>query len=457
MKSLAAPADVTETGVMPPLGADATAGARRSPRTAAVHGKALEAATQLLLVTILPRLLGPAEFGRLTVALAIVTVAAVAISLGAPGSFARFVPAETEGRRSGLARSMTQRLLPMRAVQLAVAMLIGIALVNTMPGRVAADDAALVLLALAAEVGAILAAQVALGLGATWIWSYRIAARNVVLLVSVPVLLLAFGPSGVLWTVASGSLAGLLFAVSQVAPLVGNAERDVPVPEGAMRFGRVSGVALLVGQVTYRGPVFAASLGGLAPDAVGFAGLAASIAMAVIYAVRELFMVSIPELVECWGRSPDEADRRLRHLGQRAQWILVAASCAGVVLLARLLPMVVGNGFLPATGPLALVLAMLPLVPLAAIAAPASSLRLRPGLPLAIDGVALLVFIVAVALLMPRWGATGALAALLAAVATSAILAARAVPTVVTVRLLVTGLLGSSAVLALGFITGSIG
>jgi O-antigen/teichoic acid export membrane protein len=128
----------------------------------------------------------------------------------------------------------------------------------------------------------------------------------------------------------------------------------------------------------------------------------------------------------------------------------------GVVVLAPLLPVVVGTAFLPATGPLALVLAMLPLVPLAAMGAPASSLRLRPGLPLAIDGVALLVFIVAVALLMPRWGATGTLAALLAAVVTSATLAARAVPTVVTFRLLATGLLGSSMVLALGAMAGSI-
>jgi PST family polysaccharide transporter len=456
MKSLASMADVTETGTMPPAGTAAHPGVHRSPRSAALGGKALEIGTQVLLITFLPRLLGPAEFGRLTVALAVVTVAAVAISLGAPGSFARFVPTESAHRRSGLAWSMTRRLVPLRAVQLLIAALIGVALVYSLPGRVAAEDVTLVLVALAAEVAAILAAQMALGLGATWIWSFRIAARNAALLVSVPVLLLAFESLDLVWTVALGSFAGLLFAASRVAPLVRSAERGVPVPEGAMRFGRVSGTALLVGQLTYRGPVFAASAGGLAPEAVGFAGLAASIAMAVIYAVRELFTVSIPELVECWERAPDEADRRLRRLGQHTQWILIGAAGVGVVVLARLLPMVVGTAFLPATGPLALVLATLPLVPLAAIAAPASSLRLRPGLPLVIDGVALLVFIAAVTLLMPRWGATGTLAALLAAVATSAILAARAVPGVVTLRLLATGLLGSSMVLALGALAGSI-
>ena len=39
------------------------------PRRPAIQGKALEISTQVLLVTLLPRLLGPAEFGRLTLAL----------------------------------------------------------------------------------------------------------------------------------------------------------------------------------------------------------------------------------------------------------------------------------------------------------------------------------------------------------------------------------------------------
>src|SRR5512145_2692803 len=94
---------------------------RNTPRQAAVRGKSLELVTQVLLVTLVPRLLGPAEFGRLTVALAIVTLGAVAISLGSPSAFARFVPGEPEPRRAGLARSMTSGLLPVRGVQLVLA------------------------------------------------------------------------------------------------------------------------------------------------------------------------------------------------------------------------------------------------------------------------------------------------------------------------------------------------
>jgi hypothetical protein len=164
----------------------------------------------------------------MTVALAIVTLGAVAISLGAPSAFARFVPGEPGPRRAGLARSMTYQLLPLRGAQLAIAGAICITLVLTGP-RFAALDAGLVFVALSAEVAAILATQVALGIGETWIWSFRISVRNLTLLVLVPILAPLAGSAGVLTSVTLGSVAGLLFAASQVAPLVRRV-RGVPGP-----------------------------------------------------------------------------------------------------------------------------------------------------------------------------------------------------------------------------------
>jgi len=421
---------------------------RNTPRQAAIRGKALELATQILLVTLIPRLLGPADFGRMTVVLAIVTLGAVAISLGAPSALARFVPGEPEPRRAGLARSMTYQLLPLRGAQLAIAGIICAILVFTGP-QFGALDAGLVFVALCAEVAAILAAQIALGIGETWIWSFRISVRNLALLVLVPILAPLAGSAGVLTSVTLGSVAGLLFAASQVASLVRHAERGVPVPAGAMQFGRVAGLAVLVGQLTYRGPVIAASVLGLAADEVGFAGLAASIAMAIIFAVRELFTVSLPELVGSWSRDPSDADRRLRHLGERALWVLTACAIGGILALDRVLPLVVGDQFAPATAPMIPVLAMLPLLPLQAIGVQSASLRLRPGLPLAIDSVSLVAFAVAAVALVPRWQAAGASAALLIAITTSALLTARALPAVVTTRLLSIGLLAGGSVLAI--------
>jgi len=419
-----------------------------SPRQAAVRGKALELVTQLLLVTVVPRLLGPAEFGRMTVALAIVTLGALTITLGAPSAFVRFVPAESGSRRAGLARSMTLQVLPVRAIQLTAVAAIAALLVFT-ASRIDALDAGLVFVALAAEVGAVVAAQIALGMGETWIWSFRISARNLALLVLVPLLATFAGSAGVTASVALGSLAGFAFAASCVLPLVRHAEQGVPVPPGAMQFGRVAGVSIVLGQLTWRGPVIAASLLGLAADEVGFAGLAASIAMAIIFAVRELFTVSVPELVESWGRDQSATDRLMRRLGERTQWVLVASAILGVVALDRVLPLVVGDRFTPAVAPMITVLAMLPLLPLPAMGLQSASLRLRPGIPVAIESASLVSFIVASLVLVPRWHAVGATGALLVATVTSAVLNARALPTVVTPRILLTGLVGTGGVLGI--------
>jgi hypothetical protein len=63
--------------------------------------------------------------------------------------------------------------------------------------------------------------------------------------------------------------------------------------------------------------------------------------------------------------------------------------------------------------------------------------------------VSLVAFAVAAAVLVPWWEAAGASAALLIAITTSAVLFARAIPTVVTRRLLSIGLLAGGSVLAI--------
>ena len=249
--------------------------------------------------------------------------------------------------------------------------------------------------------------------------------------------------------VTLGALAGFLFAASRAASLVRHAEPDVPVPAGAMRFGRVAGLGIVVGQLIYRGPVMAASVLGLSADEVGYAGLAASIAMAIILAVRELYTVSLPELVETWSRDQADADHRLRQLGQRAQWALAAAAILGVIAMNRALPLVIGERFSPASAAMIPVLAMMPLLPLPAICVPSASLRLQPALPFRIDVVALVGFVVAAVVLVPRWGAIGATASLMVATIISSVLTVRALPTVATVRLLTIGLITGGSVFAI--------
>jgi O-antigen/teichoic acid export membrane protein len=425
-----------------------------SARWGAVQGKALEIGTQGLLVLLLPRLLGPAGFGRLTVGLAIVTLGSAAISLGAPSAFARFVPAAPAARRAGLARTMTLRLAPIRVVQLAIAAGIGSSLVLLAPERFDALDTTLVVLALAVEVAAILGAQVALGVGRTRLWSFRSAARNAVLLLSVPFLFHLMGTPGVLYGVVLSSLAGLACAGWTSLLLVGRAERGVPIPEGAMRYGAVVGVASILGQLTYRGPVLATSV--LARSAVetGFAALAGSVAMAVMFAVRELFTVSLPELVAHWGRDREHAERVLRRLGWWVEAAFIPAALAGVLLLERGLPLVAGRQFTSAVGALVPILMLLPLLPLPILGWQGAALRLRPEMALTIVACEAVTFIVTAVLLVPLWGALGASAALFVAVAASSVLTAWRLPTIVTRLLLLVAGLGTLGVLTLAAILG---
>ncbi len=432
--------------------ADGIAAGTRSAfpaRRAALQGKALETVTQVLLVTLLPRLLGPIEFGRLTVALAIITLAAVAISLGAPSAFARFIPAEPEARRAGLARSMTLRLLRVRSVQLGIAIAVGVVLVWTAPGRFALLDTALVLVALAVEVTAVLAAQIALGIGRTWVWSFRIATKNAMLLLAVPLLFHAVGPLGILDGLVLSSAAGLVFAGWTVVGLIRHAERGVPVPAGAGRYGVVAGTALLLGQLTYRGPVLATSVLGRSGVETGFAALAGSIAMAIMLAVREVFTVSLPEMVEMWGRDRDRVERLLARLGWRALVALSACALAGTLVLGRGLGLVAGERFAPAVGTLVPVLALLPLLPLPLLGWQGAALELRPQVAVAINATGAAAFGASALILVPAWGAPGASAALFIGVAASSILSVWKLPAAVPVRILLVGFAAAAAVLGL--------
>ncbi len=388
------------------------------------------------------------------VGLAVVTLGAVAISLGAPSAFARFLPAEPAERRAGLARTMTLRLVRVRSAQLAIAAGIGMTLVLVAPERFGPLTTTLLFLALAIDVVAMLGAQVALGIGRTWVWSFRQAAKNAALVLSVPLLFHVVGPAGVPMGLVFSSLAGLAFAGWTSLQQVRRAEHGIPIPGGAMRYGIVAGMSGLVGQLTFRGPVLATSV--LARSAVetGFAALAGNIAMAVMLAVREIFTVSLPEMVEHWGRDQQDAGRVLRRLGWWAEATFIPGGLAGVLVLDRGLPLVAGRQFTPAIGALVPILMLLPLLPLPILGWQSAALRLRPGMALVINAAGFVAFIVTAALLVPMWGARGASVGLLVGVAASSGLTAWTLPASVAPRLLLVAGSGALGVLALAAMVG---
>ena len=437
-------------GLEPELGTPPLAGG--PARAAAIQGKAIEIITQALMVTWLPRLLGPVEFGRLMVALTVATLGSIAISLGAPAAFARFVPAEPPDRRRGLARAMTRHLLGIRALQLAVAAAVAAALV--LAARFPAFDTGLVVSALAIDVAAVLGAQIALGLGLTWVWSFRIAVKNAALLIAIPVLYAVAGPVALLAGIVVSAAAGFGFAAWKSAPLVRGALPDVAIPRGAFRYGIVAGLAALVGQVMYRGPVLAAGAAVGSSDQTGFVALASSIALAVMLAVRELFTVSLPEMVEQWGEERGRAERHTRRIGWWSIAALTASAVAGVGLVRPLLPLIVGEQFVEGLDVLVPVLVLLPLLPLPLLGWQVAALQLRPHVALVINGAGAVVFMTTAFLLIPPLGGIGATAGLLAGVFVSSLLSAWFLPQAVSPALLGVGTLGSGAIAALAVVTG---
>jgi hypothetical protein len=77
-----------------------------------------------------------------------------------------------------------------------------------------------------------------------------------------------------------------------------------------------------------------------------------------------------------------DADQRLRHIGERMQWMLAACAVVGIIALDRVLPLVAGDRFAAATPAMVPVIAMLPFLQLSAMAVPSSSLRLNRTSPL---------------------------------------------------------------------------
>ncbi|MCM2269401.1 MAG: hypothetical protein NDJ75_04825, partial [Thermoanaerobaculia bacterium] len=340
-------------------------------------------------------------------------------------------------------------LLRPRGIQLA-AVAAGLALLTVVaPHRVAAFDAALLFVVIVFEVATVMASQIALGLGRTWVWSFRAAVANATLLLAVPALVGVAGPAGALQALAVASFAGLVFAGGAAIRLVWSAERGVPPPAGSGRYGLVTGLALLLSLLTYRGPVLAAGAFGASAVDVGFAGLAAAIAMAIMLAVHQVLTVSLPELVGQWDRDPSHAESRLRRLGWWAVSLLVLCALVGAAALDVGLAWVVGDRFAPAASTLVPILALLPLLPLPLLGWQGAALRLRPELALAVNATGAATFGVTAALLVPAWGAPGASSALLVAVVAASLLGAWKLPTAVPRALLSTATAGAAGVFAL--------
>ena len=436
---------ITEAGVARP------SAYLRSPVAAGLAGKVAEIGTLILLVSLVPRTLGPERYGSFSVALALVTLGSAAVALGGPGVMSRFIPAVAPAERAALARALALRALRWRALQFALFAAAAAGAAALDPGRFPPVQAVLIVVALACDVGATLAFQVALGLGRASAWSFRYPAQQALLVVGAVTLGRLAGATGAVAAVAVASGVVLGLGLSQVGALRG--AHGGEIPPGVTRFALLNGIGGLLVQFVQRAGVVAVVLLAGSRAQAGFAGLAAGVGLAATYVVSQVFTVELPRLSVQARQDLSGAEAAAQRLAERAAAVLVPLAVLAVPVAAHAIPLAAGarfRGSLPALGP---ALALLPLAPLTALGAQLAALRLRPGVRVTAGAAGVVAFTASAGALVPADGALGATLALLAGTAATAVWLVWAFRDRYTRALLGLAGAGTVAVLALAALT----
>lgn len=455
----------------------------RSAVLVSVAGKTAELVTLVALAVLVPRVLGPADFGRFSVALTIVTIASVAMMLGGPTLMARYVPAAPPEERAALARALTARLAVGRAAQLAVVALVAGMLVAVDPSAFPADLTALVLVSLALSVAATLALQTGLGLGRTGPWSARYPLQNAVLVIAVLVLYPFGGVTAAVAGIALSCVVALGLGAATAGPALRGARAAVELPAGALRFAILQAAGGALVQIAHRGGVVAVALLAGSSVQTGHAALALGVGLAATYAVAQVFTVALPGLVErenadAPGSRPalvlqentqagrlrsreanaadgpgrpelGDAEAALRRLAGLALAVLVPATLVAALLLEEAVPAVFGHRYAGAVEAFAPALAMVVVAPVNALVLQAAALRLRPEATLHSAIAGALAFALVALLAVPSLGATGGTAAALAGAVAIALTSIRLLPGAIGARVGGASLAGAAGVLAI--------
>jgi O-antigen/teichoic acid export membrane protein len=426
-------------------GSSAPAPSVRRPVLVGAVGKVAEAATLVLLATVVPRVLGPAEYGRFSVALTVVTLGSLAMTLGGSTTLSRFVPAASPADRAALAVALTLRLARNRAALFAAPVLAGAALAVLAPAVFPPLVVVCVLVALGLNVAVTLVLQADLGLGRAAGWCLRYPVQNAVLVLVVLVLHDDLGLAGAALAILASAVAGAAVAVAASGPLRAGAGRRVPLPDGALRFGLLQAAGGAATQFVHRGGVLAVVL--LTGSAVqtGFAALPIGIALAATYAVAQLFTVALPALT---ARADGEPALR------RLAGILLAPVALGAVgaalVVDAVVPVVFGEAYAAAAATFVPAIAMVVLAPVNALLVQASALRMRPDAVLYAGLAGAAAFVAACLALVPGAGAAGATTAALVGTAVTALVSLLLLPRAVGARLALGTAAAVAAVLVLG-------
>ena len=424
-----------------------------SPIRLTLVAKSAEALTLIALATVVPRALGPADYGLFAVVLTVVGLVSMSLSLGGPLLLSRFVPAAPVAERNTLALALALRIARFRALMVVVAIALVAALSTVVPERFPTEAALFVSIALFLDVAATLIYQVALALGRPRLWSFRFPLQNTLLVVAALALHATAGVNGAIAAVAIASGGTLLLGLPAVARQLQPARPLPPLPPGALRFGILQGVSGFFVQITLRGNVPLVLL--LTGDKVeaGFAAFATGLVLAATYVVWQVFTIEFPRLSARADAEPAGVEVAARHLARTATLVLMPVSIAGVLLAGPVLPHVLGTGFGGVEAALVPALAALPFAGLTALATQVAALRLRSDIRVRITALGAGVFLVAAVVAVPEWGAVGGTAAFLAGTVATIFAAARELPGVLGRTLVASATAASAAVIMIGAFT----
>ena len=385
-----------------------------SPVAAGLLGKGAELLSQALLLTAVPSVLGPANYGDFAVAFSVVSVASASMAIGGPAVMTRFVPAAAPDDRDAVARALVARLARWRAAQMAVIVCAGTVLAAVAPDTFSPLFTILVVVAIACDAAATLVFQASLGFGHARLWSFRSSLQNVVLVGAAIALFSVFGRAGAVAAIPVASTVALALGARVVVPRLRAAPRGGQIPTGALRFGAIQAMCGVLVQIQERGGVVAVAVLGGSRIETGFASIAIGVALAPVWAVRQAFNVQLPGLVEQMGRAGAGAEAITRRTARRLELALVPIAVIGAIWSEDLVSLVLGDRFRGAAGALSVALASLPLAPPIALGAQVAALRLRPEARLKALAAGTAAFLVVAAATIPGSGATGAAIALLA-------------------------------------------
>ena len=359
----------------------------------------------------------------------------------------RFLAAAPQEDRAPLARAVIRRSAAWR---IGGGILIAAVVLVAGAGDLPAGGALLIFTAVVLDVVATLLLQAALPLGGVVAWSTRYPLQNVSVTAAAIVLYDRMGAVGVLAALPIASGVALVLGAITAWPRLRGAKTAASLPHGMRRFALLQGTSGLMQLVLLRGSVIAVGLAGSSSAQVGFAGLALGIATALTYALWQPYAVELPRLVTM---PPGEARAWLERTTRLMLVILVPILLVGLVVAQGVVPHFLGPSFAGAIVPVGVALAIVPLAPPTAALNQAVALELRPGLRLVASTCGTLVFVLAAIVMVPRWDATGASAALVAGAAVTTIVGAVLCSDVIRMRETAAAVASSAAVVALALLT----